>query len=151
MGEPTATHKLVKEIITTTTEKYNEDGKIKEKITEQREKIYSSMYSDDDIKNASVINQPLAPSQIPQKEVAPQQSPLTVVEGEKTKEQLILAAAQAVDASRSSQPQVQPNPFTPWSQTPQGQAQMSQLNIPGLTVPKATTAQGTPPKFPWEK
>ena len=50
-------NKLLKEIITTTTERFNEDGKIKEKQTETREKIYEyNNYTEEQIKNAKIVN-----------------------------------------------------------------------------------------------
>lgn len=64
---------LVKEVITTETEKYGENGKIKEKVRETREKIYSTAYTQEEMaaapeKKSEVVEETPPPQTAPVEE-----------------------------------------------------------------------------------
>lgn len=118
--------KLVKEIITTTTERFSDSGNIKEKITESREKIYSTNFSDKEIAEAKPVEKEEEPE-------APK---------EKAKEQLIQEAAKAIEKPKT---QEQPAPYVPWSPNTPPQS------LPQYNVASRATAAIPTTKFPWEQ
>ena len=123
--------KLVKEIITTTTEKFNDNGSVKERVVESREKVYQHDFSEKEIQEAEVIEE--------QVKDEPQSEPDMT--------QAIAEAAKAID-SQQIHPQVQQqqNPFAP-----------TQVNVD----PSKYIRVGTPQpiqqngvksvQFPWEQ
>ncbi len=123
-------NKLIKEIITTTTERYGEEGSIREKVTETREKVYENKYSEKELSEAEVV-------ETPQTDVS--------------KEELIKKAAATMEANKeSSTPPAQP-PVQPPIPTPpvgyQPTIQAPQYNVVGRQ-PQAPTQ---PAPFPWEQ
>lgn len=127
-------NKLIKEIITTTTERYGDNGNVKEKITESREKIYSTSYTEEEMNNAKVVepSQSVETGEIPPSSASPTKSTISQEE--------IREAAAVIDAQ--SKGHGKDNPFVPW-QPPA---------TPQYNVTNRNTAEGAPTtKFPWEK
>ena len=126
--------KLVKEIITTETEKFTEEGKIKERVKETREKIYSNGYSKKDLDKAKVA----------EKEV-PKDHPKEVVQ---TDEELIKAAAEKIDKEykeeEAPKQQIVETPPQPQAPVPNPYQAYIQAQTP-------VQAGQAAPKFPWEK
>ena len=122
--------KLVKEIITTETEKFTEDGNIKERVKEIKEKIYST----------EAINA----DEVEVVEATPQ--PQTEPPKEKKKEDnqdLIKEAAKAIESHNTQTPtQTQQPPQQPPYMPP------NNYNVLNRTTPMP---MGQPVKFPWEK
>ena len=115
--------KLVKEIITTETEKFTEDGNIKERVKEIKEKIYSTeAINAEEVEVVEAIPQPQAE---PPKE-----------EKKEDKQELIKEAAKVIDnnnAQNSTPPQqppyMPPNNYNVLNRTtpmPMGQPTMPQ-------------------------
>ena len=117
-------NKLIKEIITTTTERYGEEGSIKEKVTEKREKVYETNFSESEMDNAEVVETP-----------AVKETP---------KEELVKQAAATIDASKST-PVQQSQPALP----PQPQTYAPQYNVVGRQSSQPVQPQA--PSFPWEQ
>ena len=118
--------KLVKEIITTETEKFTEDGNIKERVKEIKEKIYSTEAIN--AEEVEVVEATPQPQAEPPKE-----------EKKEDKQELIKEAAKVIDnnnAQNSTQPP-QP-PYMP----------PNNYNVLNRTTPMP---MGQPVKFPWEK
>lgn len=119
---------LVKEIITTETEKFTEDGKIKERVKETREKIYEKITEKEE-----------AEAQI---EEAASTPPPSAEEKEVTRT-LVEDAAKAIDAKKNEEV-AKPN-------------EAAGYNVVSRTTPypmggtiNAAPTQFTPPVFPWE-
>lgn len=140
--------KLVKETITTTTERYSDGGGIKEKIIETREKVYQSEFSDEDINKAK--EKPSKKEKVKEEE---KQVEVEVKQEEKTKEQLIQEVAKTIDNTKNNegttpvQPQPQPSP-----QNQQYGLQPPPGYMPLGEVPRynVVTRGVNPPAFPWE-
>lgn len=113
--------KLVKEIITTETEKFTEDGNIKERVKEIKEKIYSTEAIN--AEEVEVVEATPQPQAEPPKE-----------EKKEDKQELIKEAAKVIDnnAQNSTPPYMPPNNY----------------NVLNRTTPMP---MGQPVKFPWEK
>lgn len=153
--------KLVKEITTTTTERYHENGSIREKITESKEKVYNYGFSEQQIAEAEV-----KPSVAPAVEPARITEPLQEKKNETS--DLIAAAAAAINSKPENhepipdeaqqQPQQQQQepqyqqPSAPYSPYQQYQPQ-SQYNVVSRGNPPAPgqSQLPNPPTFPWEK
>ena len=121
---------LVKEIITTETEKYTDEGKVKERVKETREKIYSY----DKVENYDKVDKIIDKSE-PKKE-------------EEKKEDLVKQAAQAIENKnpQAQQPAATPQPpvspaFQPTATAPYMPQQYNVLTR-NPVVEK--------PTFPWE-
>ena len=126
---------LVKEIITTETEKYTEEGKVKEKVKETREKIYSY----DKIEDYDKVDKVIDKSE-PKKE-------------EGKKDDLVKQAAQAIENKnpQAQQPAATPQPTIPqppvspaFQPTPTTPYMPQQYNV--LTRNPVVEK----PTFPWE-
>ena len=122
--------KLVKEIITTETEKFTEDGNIKERVKEIKEKIYSTEAIN--AEEVEVVEATPQPQTEPPKE-----------EKKEDNQDLIKEAAKAIE-SHNTQTQTQPQ------QPPQQPPYMppNNYNVLNRTTPMP---MGQPVKFPWEK
>ena len=123
---------LVKEIITTETEKYTDEGKVKEKVKETREKIYSY----DKVENYDKVDKVIDKSE-PKKE-----------EGEK--EDLVKQAAQAIE---NKSPQVQQPAATPQPAVPVSPAFQPTATTPYMPQQYNVLARNPvveKPTFPWE-
>ena len=121
--------KLVKEIITTETEKFTEDGNIKERVKEIKEKIYSTEAIN--AEEVEVVEATPQPQAEPPKE-----------EKKEDNQDLIKEAAKAIESHNtqtSTQPQQPPQPpYMP----------PNNYNVLNRTTPMP---MGQPVKFPWEK
>ena len=129
--------KLVKEIITTETEKFTEEGKIKERVKETREKIYSNAHSKKEMDKAKVVEKDKSAKKEKVEEKVEEKP-------EPTKEELIKSVAEGIDSRNKKEvekvePVQTPVPLNPMA-TNSYQAY--------LEATKASTAQAT--KFPWE-
>ena len=122
--------KLVKEIITTETEKFTEDGNIKERVKEIKEKIYSTEAIN--AEEVEVVEATPQPQTEPPKE-----------EKKEDNQDLIKEAAKAIE-SHNTQTPTQPQ------QPPQQPPYMPRhnYNVLNRTTPMP---MGQPVKFPWEK
>ena len=122
--------KLVKEIITTETEKFTEDGNIKERVKEIKEKIYSTEAIN--AEEVEVVEATPQPQTEPPKE-----------EKKEDNQDLIKEAAKAIE-SHNTQTSTQPQ------QPPQQPPYMppNNYNVLNRTTPMP---MGQPVKFPWEK
>lgn len=122
--------KLVKEIITTETEKFTEDGNIKERVKEIKEKIYST----------EAINA----EEVEVVEATPQpQTELPKEEKKEDNQDLIKEAAKAIESHNTQTPtQPQQPPQQPPYMPP------NNYNVLNRTTPMP---MGQPVKFPWEK
>lgn len=145
---------LVKEIITTTTERYGDNGNVKEKVTESREKIYSTAYTDEELKKAKPIDKNEKGSS--ETQVAVREEPK-----KSSKEDDIKAAVAAIEKHKQEdaiaknpldslpKPNAQDNPYEAWQKQQQvvnavsGIAQPPQYNVANRLP--------TPAKFPWEQ
>ena len=126
---------LVKEIITTETEKYTDEGKVKERVKETREKIYSY----DKVENYDKVDKIIDKSE-PKKE-------------EEKKEDLVKQAAQAIENKKpqAQQPATTPQPTVPqppvspaFQPTPVAPYMPQQYNV------LARNPVVEKPTFPWE-
>lgn len=120
--------KLIKEIITTETEKFTDDGTIKERIKEIREKVYAdaNAFSKKDVEEAEVVE---SEEKIEEKK-------------EPTKEELIAEAGNKLDNSNvEEQVQPQQNPYMP----------PNSYNVLNRTTPSPMGPLNNQVKFPWEK
>ena len=121
--------KLVKEIITTETQKFTEDGNIKERVKEIKEKIYSTEAIN--AEEVEVVEATPQPQAEPPKE-----------ERKEDNQDLIKEAAKAIESHNtqtSTQPQQPPQPpYIP----------PNNYNVLNRTTPMP---MGQPVKFPWEK
>ena len=126
---------LVKEIITTETERYTDEGKVKEKVKETREKIYSY----DKVEDYDKVDKVIDKSE-PKKEE------------EKSGEDLVKQAAQAIkDKSSQEQPVVSPQPAIP--QPPVSPAFQPTATAPYMPQQYNVLARNPvveKPTFPWE-
>ena len=122
--------KLVKEIITTETEKFTEDGNIKERVKEIKEKIYSTEAIN--AEEVEVVEETPQPQTEPPKE-----------EKKEDNQDLIKEAAKAIESHNTHTP-------TPPQQPPQQPPYMppNNYNVLNRTTPMP---MGQPVKFPWEK
>ena len=122
--------KLVKEIITTETEKFTEDGNIKERVKEIKEKIYSTEAIN--AEEVEVVEATPQPQTEPPKE-----------EKKEDNQDLIKEAAKAIESHNTHTP-------TPPQQPPQQPPYMppNNYNVLNRTTPMP---MGQPVKFPWEK
>ena len=122
--------KLVKEIITTETEKFTEDGNIKERVKEIKEKIYSTEAIN--AEEVEVVEATPQPQTEPPKE-----------EKKEDNQDLIKEAAKAIESHNTQTP-------TPPHQPPQQPPYMppNNYNVLNRTTPMP---MGQPVKFPWEK
>ena len=122
--------KLVKEIITTETEKFTEDGNIKERVKEIKEKIYSTEAIN--AEEVEVVEATPQPQTEPPKE-----------EKKEDNQDLIKEAAKAIESHNTQTP-------TPPQQPPQQPPYMppNNYNVLNRTTPMP---MGQPVKFPWEK
>ena len=122
--------KLVKEIITTETEKFTEDGNIKERVKEIKEKIYSTEAIN--AEEAEVVEATPQPQTEPPKE-----------EKKEDNQELIKEAAKAIESHNTQTPtQPQQPPQQPPYMPP------NNYNVLNRTTPMP---MGQPVKFPWEK
>lgn len=122
--------KLVKEIITTETEKFTEDGNIKERVKEIKEKIYSTEAINAD--EVEVVEATPQPQTEPPKE-----------EKKEDNQDLIKEAAKAIESHNAQTPtQPQQPPQQPPYMPP------NNYNVLNRTTPMP---MGQPVKFPWEK
>ena len=122
--------KLVKEIITTETEKFTEDGNIKERVKEIKEKIYSTEAINAD--EVEVVEATPQPQTEPPKE-----------EKKEDNQDLIKEAAKAIESHNTQTPtQTQQPPQQPPYMPP------NNYNVLNRTTPMP---MGQPVKFPWEK
>ena len=122
--------KLVKEIITTETEKFTEDGNIKERVKEIKEKIYSTEAINAD--EVEVVEATPQPQIEPPKE-----------EKKEDNQELIKEAAKAIESHNTQTPtQPQQPPQQPPYMPP------NNYNVLNRTTPMP---MGQPVKFPWEK
>ena len=122
--------KLVKEIITTETEKFTEDGNIKERVKEIKEKIYST-----EAINAEEVEVVEA---TPQSQTEPPKE-----EKKEDNQDLIKEAAKAIESHNTQTPtQPQQPPQQPPYMPP------NNYNVLNRTTPMP---MGQPVKFPWEK
>lgn len=121
--------KLVKEVITTETEKFTEDGNIKERVREIKEKIYSTEAIN--AEEVEVVEATPQPQTEPPKE-----------EKKEDKQELIKEAAKAIE-SHNAQAQTQPQqpPYIP----------PNNYNVLNRTTPMPMGQMPQPVKFPWEK
>lgn len=123
--------KLVKEIITTETEKFTEDGNIKERVKEIKEKIYSTEAIN--AEEVEVVEATPQPQAEPPKE-----------EEKEDKQELIKEAAKVIDNNnaQNSMPPQQP-PYMP----------PNNYNVLNRTtpMPMGQPTMPQPVKFPWEK
>ena len=118
--------KLVKEIITTETEKFTEDGNIKERVKEIKEKIYSTEAIN--AEEVEVVEATPQPQTEPPKE-----------EKKEDNQDLIKEAAKAIESHNTQTPtQTQQPPYMP----------PNKYNVLNRTTPMP---MGQPVKFPWEK
>ena len=123
--------KLVKEIITTETEKFTEDGNIKERVKEIKEKIYST----------EAINT----EEVEVVEATPQhQTKPPKEEKKEDKQELIKEAAKAIE-SHNTQTQTPTQPQQPPYIPP------NNYNVLNRTTPMPMGQMPQPVKFPWEK
>lgn len=120
--------KLVKEIITTETEKFTEDGNIKERVKEIKEKIYSTEAIN--AEEVEVVEATPQPQTEPPKE-----------EKKEDNQDLIKEAAKAIE-SHNTQTSTQP-PYMP----------PNNYNVLNRTtpMPMGQPTMPQPVKFPWEK
>ena len=118
--------KLVKEIITTETEKFTEDGNIKERVKEIKEKIYSTEAIN--AEEVEVVEATPQPQAEPPKE-----------EKKEDNQDLIKEAAKAIESHNTQTP-------TPPQQPPY--MPPNNYNVLNRTTPMP---MGQPVKFPWEK
>ena len=122
--------KLVKEIITTETEKFTEDGNIKERVKEIKEKIYSTEAIN--AEEFEVVEATPQPQTEPPKE-----------EKKEDNQDLIKEAAKAIESHNTQTPtQPQQPPQQPPYMPP------NNYNVLNRTTPMP---MGQPVKFPWEK
>lgn len=122
--------KLVKEIITTETEKFTEDGNIKERVKEIKEKIYSTEAIN--AEEVEVVEATPQPQTEPPKE-----------EKKEDNQDLIKEAAKAIESHNTQTPtQTQQPPQQPPYMPP------NNYNVLNRTTPMP---MGQPVKFPWEK
>ena len=122
--------KLVKEIITTETEKFTEDGNIKERVKEIKEKIYSTEAIN--AEEVEVVEATPQPQTEPPKE-----------EKKEDNQDLIKEAAKAIESHNTQTPtQPQQPPQQPPYMPP------NNYNVLNRTTPMP---RGQPVKFPWEK
>lgn len=133
-------NELLKEIITTETEKFTEEGIIKERVKETREKFYS-IVTEEELEQAKTINQnAIVFAEEPKKEESIQKP-----ESQKTQEELIKEVGQKLD---SKPMEAQANATPSQSQPPQGYKPIvPQYNVVGGSVPAAPTDF----KFAWER
>ena len=122
--------KLVKEIITTETEKFTEDGNIKERVKEIKEKIYSTEAIN--AEEVEVVEATPQPQTEPPKE-----------EKKEDNQDLIKEAAKAIESHNTQTP-------TQTQQPPQQPPYMPPNNYNVLNRP-TPMPMGQPVKFPWEK
>ena len=123
--------KLVKEIITTETEKFTEDGNIKERVKEIKEKIYSTEAIN--AEEVEVVEATPQPQTKPPKE-----------EKKEDKQELIKEAAKAIE-SHNAQAQTPTQPQQPPYIPP------NNYNVLNRTTPMPMGQMPQPVKFPWEK
>ena len=122
--------KLVKEIITTETEKFTGDGNIKERVKEIKEKIYSTEAIN--AEEVEVVEATPQPQTEPPKE-----------EKKEDNQDLIKEAAKAIESHNTQTPtQPQQPPQQPPYMPP------NNYNVLNRTTPMP---MGQPVKFPWEK
>ena len=122
--------KLVKEIITTETENFTEDGNIKERVKEIKEKIYSTEAIN--AEEVEVVEATPQPQTEPPKE-----------EKKEDNQDLIKEAAKAIESHNTQTPtQPQQPPQQPPYMPP------NNYNVLNRTTPMP---MGQPVKFPWEK
>lgn len=104
---------LAKEIVTTTTEKYNEEGVIQEKITEIKERTFNT-----EVKKAEESNQ----------------------QDKTQNSELIKEAAANIESNKQAENNVAQQPQTPLYQNPVYQTQpIPQYNVVGRQQPTGTT------------
>lgn len=135
--------KLLKEIITSTIERFGENGSIKEKVTEVRERIYERNLSNQEASQAEVVEEKTNNREV--KEV------------EKSKEDLIAEAASAINMIEPAKPEevVQQNPQEPLPTTqnpygitpPEGYVPVAGGPAPRYNVINRQVNSAT---FPWE-
>ena len=125
--------KLVKEIITTETEKFTEDGNIKERVKEIKEKIYST-----EAINAEEVE---AVETTPQPQTEPPKE-----EKKEDNQDLIKEAAKAIESHNTQTPTQPQQPPQPPQQPPY--MPPNNYNVLNRTTPMP---MGQPVKFPWEK
>lgn len=125
--------KLVKEIITTETEKFTEDGNIKERVKEIKEKIYSTEAINAD--EVEVVEATPQPQTEPPKE-----------EKKEDNQDLIKEAAKAIESHNTQTPTQPQQPPQPPQQPPY--MPPNNYNVLNRTTPMP---MGQPVKFPWEK
>lgn len=121
--------KLVKEIITTETEKFTEDGNIKERVKEIKEKIYSTEAIN--AEEVEVVEATPQPQTEPPKE-----------EKKEDNQDLIKEAAKAIESHNTQTPTQPQQPPQPPYMPP------NNYNVLNRTTPMP---MGQPVKFPWEK
>ena len=122
--------KLVKEIITTETEKFTEDGNIKERVKEIKEKIYSTEAIN--AEEVEVVEATPQPQTEPPKE-----------EKKEDNQELIKEAAKAIESHNTQTPtQTQQPPQQPPYMPP------NNYNVLNRTTPMP---MGHHVKFPYEK
>ena len=122
--------KLVKEIITTETEKFTEDGNIKERVKEIKEKIYSTEAIN--AEEVEVVEATPQPQTEPPKE-----------EKKEDNQDLIKEAAKAIESHNTQTPtQPQQPPQQPPYMPP------NNYNVLNRTTPMP---MGQPVKFSWKK
>lgn len=128
--------KLVKEIVTTTTERFSEEGSLKEKITETKEKVYESSFSEEEIQKAET------------KTKSPKKKNKQKAE-KKNDDDLIAQAAKAIDAkNKKEEPKAEIKTPEPIAQIqPKPEATVSDF----AKIFSNTNGGINPPKFPWEK
>lgn len=125
--------KLVKEIVTTTTEKFHEDGALMERITEQREKIYDKRYTEQTEESVTMEE-----NATEEKETTPEEKVETTIQ-----EELVKEAAANIDAQNPQNRGMTPPPgYKPINSN----AGLPQYNVVGRQGP---TSQS--PTFPWEQ
>ena len=121
--------KLVKEIITTETEKFTEDGNIKERVREIKEKIYSTEAINTE--EVEVVEATPQPQTEPPKE-----------EKKEDNQELIKEAAKAIESHNTQTPtQPQQPPYIP----------PNNYNVLNRTTPMPMGQMPQPVKFPCEK
>lgn len=145
--------KLVKEIVTTTTERYGDGGGIKEKIIETREKVYQSDFSDEEINKAKE-----RPSQKEDKKEKVVEEKKVEIEKkqEETKDSLIQEAAKAIDNNKNDDMNKSQS-TTNQQQIINQQGQQYGLQPPPGYIPMGDVPRYNvvnrgvnPPAFPWE-
>lgn len=134
--------KLVKETITTTTERFHDDGTVKERVVEQREKVYDNQYSEQEIQEATEIEE----TEPKAKEDNASEKQEEEVENPLPKEDLVREAAAKIDKQKKNPPLPPGQPAPPTGYTPVGAVSpLPQYNVVGRQSNTQT------PTFPWEQ